>query len=259
MRALPRVKKVFIRSGIRYDYVMADPDSTFLKELCVHHVSGQLKVAPEHVCPYVLDLMGKPRREMYDAFTRKYKEINQQLGLKQYLIPYLMSSHPGSDLNAAIELACYLNDTGFYPEQVQDFYPTPGTLSTCMYYTGLDPRTMKTVYVAKDPREKEMQRALMQFRDPRNAVLVRKALQLAGREDLIGYEKFCLIKPENAYSGKHPTGRNINRQNTAQQKPSGSGNSKSHKTGIDRKKGHTSLQNKRHGTYITKAGKKHPQ
>ncbi len=197
LRALPRVKKVFIRSGLRYDYIMADPDATFLKELCQHHISGQLKVAPEHVCPYVLERMGKPGRPVYDAFIARYQRINAALGLKQYLIPYLMSSHPGSDLNAAIELACYLRDTGFYPEQVQDFYPTPGTLSTCMFYTGLDPRTMKPVYVARSPEEKAMQRALMQFRAPRNQPLVRKALRLAGREDLVGYGRTCLAPPES--------------------------------------------------------------
>lgn len=196
LRALPRVKKVFIRSGLRYDYIMADPDPTFLKELCQHHISGQLKVAPEHVCPYVLERMGKPGRPVYDAFVERYQRVNAALGLKQYLIPYLMSSHPGSDLNAAIELACYLRDTGFYPEQVQDFYPTPGTLSTCMFYTGLDPRTMKPVYVARAPEEKAMQRALMQFRATRNQPLVRKALRLAGREDLIGFGRMCLVPPD---------------------------------------------------------------
>ena len=198
LRALPRVKKVFIRSGLRYDYIMADKDPTFLRELCQHHISGQLKVAPEHVCPYVLDRMGKPRREVYDAFCQRYKDVNERLGLKQYLVPYLMSSHPGSDLNAAIELACYLRDIGFYPEQVQDFYPTPGTLSTCMFYTGLDPRTMQPVYVARAPEEKAMQRALMQFRAPRNQPLVRKALRLAGREDLIGFGRQCLVPPGEA-------------------------------------------------------------
>ena len=195
LRALPGVKKVFIRSGLRYDYIMADKDQTFLKELCEHHISGQLKVAPEHVCPYVLDRMGKPRREVYDAFCHRYAQVNQRLGRKQYLIPYLMSSHPGSDLQAAVELACYLRDTGFYPEQVQDFYPTPGTLSTCMFYTGLDPRTMERVFVARSPEEKAMQRALMQYRAPQNQALVRKALRLAGREDLIGYDRECLVRP----------------------------------------------------------------
>ena len=207
LRALPGVKKVFIRSGLRYDYIMADKDQTFLKELCEHHISGQLKVAPEHVCPYVLDRMGKPRREVYDAFCRRYAQVNQRLGRKQYLIPYLMSSHPGSDLQAAVELACYLRDTGFYPEQVQDFYPTPGTLSTCMFYTGLDPRTMERVFVARSPEEKAMQRALMQFRAPQNQALVRKALRLAGREDLIGYDRECLVRPgpENGRSPARPT------------------------------------------------------
>lgn len=204
LRSLPKVKKVFIRSGLRYDYIMADKDPSFLKEFCAHHISGQLKVAPEHVCPYVLEKMGKPGRNVYDAFCQRYKAVNEQLGLKQYLIPYLMSSHPGSDLNAAIELACYLRDTGFYPEQVQDFYPTPGTLSTAMFYTGLDPRTMKPVFVARSPEEKAMQRALMQYRSPQNRPLVRKALRLAGREDLIGFGRNCLVPPDDRPVGsKH--------------------------------------------------------
>ena len=206
LRSLPRVKKVFIRSGLRYDYIMADKDPTFLKELCEHHISGQLKVAPEHVCPYVLEKMGKPGRNVYDAFCQRYKAVNEQLHLKQYLIPYLMSSHPGSDLNAAIELACYLRDTGFYPDQVQDFYPTPGTLSTAMFYTGLDPRTMKPVFVARSPEDKAMQRALMQYREVKNRALVRKALRLADREDLIGYGHACLVpptddRPQTGYRG----------------------------------------------------------
>ena len=223
LRALPRVKKVFIRSGLRYDYIMADKDPTFLRELCKHHISGQLKVAPEHVCPYVLDRMGKPRREVYDAFCQRYRDVNERLGLKQYLVPYLMSSHPGSDLNAAIELACYLRDIGFYPEQVQDFYPTPGTLSTCMFYTGLDPRTMRPVYVARTPEEKAMQRALMQFRAPRNQPLVRKALRLAGREDLIGYGRQCLVPPGEARPQRatehraHPTGKGADHAPRARQ------------------------------------------
>ena len=197
LRELPKVKKVFVRSGLRYDYIMADKDNaSFLKEFCEHHVSGQLKVAPEHVCPYVLDKMGKPRRELYDAFCSRYLQVNEKLGKKQYLIPYLMSSHPGSDLNAAVELACYLRDIGFQPDQVQDFYPTPGTLSTCMFYTGLDPRTMKPIFVARSPEDKAMQRALMQFGNPRNQDLVRKALRLAGREDLIGRSRECLVPHE---------------------------------------------------------------
>ena len=197
LRELPRVKKVFVRSGLRYDYIMADKDNaSFLKEFCEHHVSGQLKVAPEHVSPYVLDKMGKPRRQLYDSFCDLYVRVNERLGKKQYLIPYLMSSHPGSDLTSAVELACYLRDIGFQPDQVQDFYPTPGTLSTCMFYTGLDPRTMKPVFVARSPEDKAMQRALMQFGNPRNHDLVRKALRLAGREDLIGRDRECLVPPE---------------------------------------------------------------
>ncbi len=204
LRELPKVKKVFVRSGLRYDYIMADRDTSFLKEFCEHHVSGQLKVAPEHVCPYVLDRMGKPRRELYDAFCERYARVNEKLGKKQYIIPYLMSSHPGSDLNAAIELACYLRDIGFQPDQVQDFYPTPGTLSTCMFYTGLDPRTMKPIFVARSPEDKAMQRALMQFSNPANHALVRKALRLAGREDLIGRDREALVPPEREERRVHP-------------------------------------------------------
>lgn len=211
IRNLPKVKKVFIRSGLRYDYIMADKDTTFLKELCEHHVSGQLKVAPEHVCPYVLDRMGKPGRDVYDAFVARYKEVNAKLGKRQYLVPYLMSSHPGSDLNAAIELACYLRDIGFYPEQVQDFYPTPGTLSTCMFYTGLDPRTMKPVFVARSAEDKAMQRVLLQYRLPKNQPLVRKALRLAGREDLIGYGKDCLVPPGDGFGRTREAYTNGNR------------------------------------------------
>lgn len=195
MRALPRVKKVFIRSGIRFDYLMADPKDTFLTELCKYHISGQLKVAPEHVSQNVLERMGKPRREVYDAFVRKYQAVNEKLGMKQFLVPYLMSSHPGSTLNDAIELAEYLRDIGHQPEQVQDFYPTPGTMSTCMYYTGIDPRDMKPVYVPRTPHEKAMQRALLQFKNPANHELVREALRLCGRDDLIGFGPKALIPP----------------------------------------------------------------
>lgn len=195
LRQLPNVKKVFIRSGIRYDYLIYDKDDEFFNELCQHHISGQLKVAPEHISPNVLDKMGKPRREVYDKFVEKYKKINQNLGLNQFIVPYLMSSHPGSTLKEAIELAEYLRDLGYMPEQVQDFYPTPGTLSTCMYYTGLDPRTMKEVYVPKNPREKAMQRALIQYKNPKNYDLVYEALVKAGRTDLIGFGQKCLIRP----------------------------------------------------------------
>ena len=211
VRALPRVKKVFIRSGIRFDYVMADPNPTFLRELCEHHVSGQLKVAPEHISPAVLDKMGKPRREVYEAFVQRYEETNRRLGLKQYLVPYLMSSHPGSTLNDAVALAEYLRDSGHQPEQVQDFYPTPGTLSTCMYYTGLDPRTMQPVYVPKTAHEKAMQRALLQWKTPANHPLIREALRLAGREDLIGFGPNCLVPPRelsgDRYAASAPRGR----------------------------------------------------
>jgi uncharacterized radical SAM protein YgiQ len=196
LRELPKVKKVFVRSGIRYDYLISDKDETFFKELCEYHVSGQLKVAPEHVVPRVLEKMGKPSRTVYDGFVKRFYEINKEIGKEQYLVPYLMSSHPGSDLKAAVELAEYLRDLGYMPEQVQDFYPTPGTLSTCMFYTELDPRTMTKVYVPKTPHEKAMQRALIQYRLPRNYDLVCEALHKAGRTDLIGFDKHCLIRPK---------------------------------------------------------------
>lgn len=221
LRALPKVKKVFVRSGLRYDYIMADKDQTFLRELCLHHISGQLKVAPEHVCPYVLSRMGKPGRDLYDRFVQRYQAMNEKLGLKQYLIPYLMSSHPGADLNAAIELACYLRDTGFYPDQVQDFYPTPGTLSTCMFYTGLDPRTMEPVFVARSPEDKAMQRALMQYREPRNRPLVRKALRIAGRDDLIGFGKNCLVSPERDDRPQRPQSSRSNARGQHAPRPAG--------------------------------------
>lgn len=198
VRQVPGVKKAFVRSGIRYDYVMADKDNTFMRELIKHHVSGQLKVAPEHVAEEVLYYMQKPAGETYDRFRQKFFAMNEQIGLKQYLIPYLMSSHPGSTLNSAIELAEYLRDIKYQPEQVQDFYPTPGTLSTTMFYTGLDPRTMKEVYVPKSKTEKAMQRALLQYSAPRNYDLVHRALVEAGREDLIGFGPRCLIKPKDA-------------------------------------------------------------
>ena len=195
LRELPKVKKVFVRSGIRYDYLIYDKDETFFNELCEHHVSGQLKVAPEHIVPRVLEKMGKPSRQIYDKFSEKFYSINKRIGKEQYLVPYLMSSHPGSDLKAAIELALYLKDLGYMPEQVQDFYPTPGTLSTCMFYTELDPRTMEKVYVPKRPHEKAMQRALIQYRLPRNYDLVVEALKSVGRMDLIGFGKECLVRP----------------------------------------------------------------
>ncbi len=196
LRALPGVKKVFIRSGIRFDYLLAEGDDAFLRELVCHHVSGQLKVAPEHVADAVLYRMGKPENAVYETFVRKYERLNEKLGLKQYLVPYLMSSHPGSSLKEAVQLAEYLRDLGYMPQQVQDFYPTPSTLSTVMYYTGIDPRDGSKVYVCRNSHEKMLQRALIQYRDPANYALVHEALVKAGRQDLIGYGPKCLIRPK---------------------------------------------------------------
>ena len=212
LRVLPGVKKVFIRSGIRFDYVLADKKGRFLEELCRYHVSGQLKVAPEHVSDKVLACLGKPKHAVYEEFAARYRKMNEKLGMKQYLVPYLMSSHPGSTIKEAVELAEYCRDLGYMPEQVQDFYPTPSTISACMYYTGLDPRNMKPVYVPKDPHEKAMQRALIQYRDPKNRPLVEEALRKAGRTDLIGYGPKCLLRPAGngqkaAVYGKKQDGR----------------------------------------------------
>ena len=236
LRALPGVKKVFIRSGIRFDYVLADKKDHFLEELCKYHVSGQLKVAPEHVseevlkymgkpagrtyediCDSVLKLMGKPENQVYEKFAKAYRNMNKKLGKKQYMVPYLMSSHPGSHLKEAIALAEYIRDLGYMPEQVQDFYPTPGTISTCMYYTGLDPRTMKEVYVPVTLKEKQMQRALIQYRNPENYDIVKAALIKAGREDLIGFDEHCLIPPRKMGHNYHP-GKKVSADNTAKSK-----------------------------------------
>jgi len=195
LRSLPKVKKVFIRSGIRFDYVLADKNDDFLRELCKYHISGQLRVAPEHITDHVLDLMGKPQKAVYDEFCKRFEKINKQLGMEQYLVPYLISSHPGSDLKDAIALAESIRDMGYMPEQVQDFYPTPSTISTVMFYTGVDPRTMKPVNITSNPHEKAMQRALIQYKKPENYDLVKEALLKAGRGDLIGFEKGCLIPP----------------------------------------------------------------
>ena len=204
LRSIDGVKKVFIRSGLRYDYLLYDQDSTFFNELVEHHISGQLKVAPEHITPAVLKQMGKPAREVYDSFVKEYKQINKKLDKNQYIVPYLMSSHPGSDLKAAIELALYIKKWGYKPEQVQDFYPTPGSLSTAVYYTGMNPLTGESVYVPKSAKEKQMQRALLQFSDPKNYRIVKQALLQADREDLIGQTPECLIgyrpKRRKAYS-----------------------------------------------------------
>ena len=195
LKRLPGVKKVFVRSGIRFDYVMQETDDTFLSELCRDHISGQLRVAPEHVSNNVLRAMGKPPHAVYEKFCKRYEKVNKRTGKKQYVVPYFMSSHPGSTLKDAIELAEYIRDLGYMPEQVQDFYPTPSTISTCMYYTGLDPRTMEPIYVPKSSHEKAMQRALIQYREPKNYDLVKEALLKAGRNDLIGFDKKCLIPP----------------------------------------------------------------
>jgi uncharacterized radical SAM protein YgiQ len=202
LRKLPGVKKVFVRSGIRFDYLLADKKDTFFKELVQYHISGQLKVAPEHVSDAVLTRMGKPKNAVYNRFVDKYFALNKQYGMNQYLVPYLMSSHPGSTLKEAIELAEYIREMGYNPEQVQDFYPTPSTLSTVMYYTGLDCRTMEKVYVPTDAHEKAMQRALIQYRDPKNYYLVKEALLKAHREDLIGSGPKCLIRAVPPRQGK---------------------------------------------------------
>lgn len=208
LRSVNGVKKVFVRSGIRYDYLIYDKNTSFFEELCKYHISGQLRVAPEHISDNVLKYMGKPGKNVYDKFTEKFYSINKRLGKQQYVVPYLMSSHPGSTIHDAIMLAEYLRDHNLSPEQVQDFYPTPGTISTCMYHTGLDPMTMQSVYVPKTFEEKRMQRALLQYRVPENYSLVKKALVAADREDLIGYTKKCLIKPK----GVNQNGNNSRRK-----------------------------------------------
>ena len=230
---------MFIRSGIRFDYVNEDPSPEFLEELIRYHVSGQLRVAPEHVSDQVLYYMGKPEHQVYEKFIQRFYKINEKYGMKQYAVPYLMSSHPGCTMKEAVKLAEYVRDMGFMPEQVQDFYPTPSTMSTCMYYTGIDPRTGQKVYVPKDPREKAMQRALLQYRKPENYELVWEALEKAGRTDLIGFDGKCLLRPrkgektgkkggkipgkrEQGLSGREKTGkpgkkktiRNVHRKKT---------------------------------------------
>lgn len=220
LEAVPGVKKVFIRSGIRFDYVMADSNDEFLKELCEKRISGQLRVAPEHVSDNVLRMMGKPQNSVYEKFIDRYKRVNAKTGKQQYVVPYLMSSHPGSTLKEAVELAEYVRDIGYMPEQVQDFYPTPSTISTCMYYTGVDPRTMKPVYVPHNPHEKAMQKALMMYRKPENYDLVKEALIKAGRQDLIGFDKKCLIAPrkmdrKGEHQGQRSYGKNDKSKNNS--------------------------------------------
>lgn len=206
LRAVPKVKKIFIRSGIRFDYLMQDENDEFFKELVTHHVSGQLKVAPEHCSAAVLDKMGKPHIEAYIKFRKKFYELTGQVGKKQFLVPYLMSSHPGSTLKDAVELALFLKKEGIHPEQVQDFYPTPGTISTCMFYTGLDPYTLQEVYVPRTPEQKKEQRALLQYFKPENRDIVERALRKCGRADLIGYSSECLIKPRSGQGGNSKNG-----------------------------------------------------
>lgn len=203
VRSLPKIKKVFVRSGIRFDYLIADKDDKFFRELVQHHISGQLKVAPEHCSAAVLDSMGKPHIETYLEFAKRYYKFNKEIGKEQYLVPYLMSSHPGSTLKDAVELALFLKKNKIRPEQVQDFYPTPGTVSTCMFYTGLDPYTLKEVYVAKTEHEKALQRALLQYFNPKNKALVTEALKRAGRADLIGSGPNCLIKGDSQPAQGH--------------------------------------------------------
>ena len=234
LRALPGVKKVFVRSGIRYDYVMADRSDAFLEELVRHHISGQLKVAPEHISPPVLEKLGKPGFDVYSRFVKAYERMNARCGMDQYLVPYLMSSHPGSTLKDAVRLAEYLRDIHHMPEQVQDFYPTPSTLSTCMYYTGLDPRTMQKVYVPRDPHEKAMQRALLQYAMPGSRELAREALVRAGRGDLIGYGPKCLVRPEHA-GGR--TGVDVQGKSSVTERArAGAGHGKKENTGIGAEK-----------------------
>lgn len=230
LRAIPGIKKIFIRSGIRFDYMLEDKNGEFFAELVQHHISGQLKVAPEHCVGGVLDFMGKPHIEVYEKFKQKYDRLNQRYGKEQYVVPYLMSSHPGCTLPDAVQLAEWLNQTGRQPEQVQDFYPTPGTLSTCMYHTGIDPRTMQPVYVPTDPHEKAMQRALMQWKRPEKRPLIMEALRKAGREDLVGYGRECLVRPNKATYGKAEAAQNNRGKSERGSKPgkpkSGTGKSK---------------------------------
>ncbi|WP_238899282.1 YgiQ family radical SAM protein [Clostridium sp. YIM B02500] len=247
VRKLPGIKKVFIRSGLRYDYLIHDKNDAFFKELCEHHISGQLKVAPEHVVPKVLNQMGKPTREVYDKFVNKYFQINKQIDKKQFLVPYLMSSHPGSDLNAAIDLALYIKEMGYTPEQVQDFYPTPGSLSTTMYYTGFNPITGEKVYIPKTPEEKEMQRALIQFAVPKNYQKVKKALLKAHREDLIGNSKNSLIgfaPGKLGYQGKHKS--NDGPRNNSNKNSNVSSKISNEKNSMSNNKKNSTNSNKKH-------------
>ena len=255
---LPRVKRVFIRSGIRFDYLMQDPDDSFFRRLVSRHTSGQLKVAPEHCSANALTMMGKPTVEVFEAFKRKFFELSREAGLEQYLVPYLMSSHPGTTMNDAVEMALWLKKWGYSPEQVQDFYPTPGTVSTVMYYTGINPLNGKEVYVTTDYREKQLQRALLQFSRPENANLVREALTRAGREELIGYGADCLVKPafgraaDAQYKPKSKSGRQkpIERTSAGNARPA-----KTKKTKFERIFGDDYIRIAREADKISKSGK----
>ena len=238
LRALPGVKKVFIRSGIRFDYCMCDSDDTFINELCKYHISGQLRVAPEHISDNVLNKIGKPSNDVYEGFLKRYQRINKKTGKEQFVVPYLMSSHPGSTMKEAIELAEYIRDLGYMPEQVQDFYPTPSTLSTCMYYTGLDPATMDKVYTPVSHHEKAMQRALIQYRNPENYELVKEALIKNGRTDLIGFGPKCLIPPRNINTHNGRYVKMSQKKQSQVKQHAQHNNAKNNKTVSKKKRGH---------------------
>lgn len=260
LQSIDGVKKVFIRSGIRFDYCMADSDDTFMRELCENHISGQLRVAPEHISDNVLKRMGKPENSVYEAFIKRYDRINNKTGKKQYVVPYLMSSHPGSTMKEAIELAEYIRDLGYMPEQVQDFYPTPSTLSTCMYYTGYDPRTMEKVYTPVTYHEKAMQRALIQYRNPENYELVKEALIKNGRSDLIGFDKKCLIPPrklEHRYKDKAVMGNDKNSYKGKTKTGNDKGSSYKSKTGSNRHNNTKGADNKNVYTAVKADNRNH--
>lgn len=260
LQSIDGVKKVFIRSGIRFDYCMADSDDTFMRELCENHISGQLRVAPEHISDNVLKRMGKPENSVYEAFLKRYDRINNKTGKKQYVVPYLMSSHPGSTMKEAIELAEYIRDLGYMPEQVQDFYPTPSTLSTCMYYTGYDPRTMEKVYTPVTYHEKAMQRALIQYRNPENYELVKEALIKNGRSDLIGFDKKCLIPPrklEHRYKDKAVMGNDKNSYKEKTKTGNDKGSSYKSKTGSNRHNNTKGADNKNVYTAVKADNRSH--
>lgn len=260
LQSIDGVKKIFIRSGIRFDYCMADSDDTFMRELCENHISGQLRVAPEHISDNVLKRMGKPENSVYEAFLKRYDRINNKTGKKQYVVPYLMSSHPGSTMKEAIELAEYIRDLGYMPEQVQDFYPTPSTLSTCMYYTGYDPRTMEKVYTPVTYHEKAMQRALIQYRNPENYELVKEALIKNGRSDLIGFDKKCLIPPrklEHRYKDKAVMGNDKNSYKGKTKTGNDKGSSYKSKTGSNRHNNTKGADNKNVYTAVKADNRNH--